>query len=60
MKAFLFILSFIVVFIIFQSFGDQWFLGLTTIKTLFSLSISLIICLVVFGMVDTIFPEKEQ
>lgn len=60
MKAFLFVISFIVVFIIFQSYGDTWFFNLGSIQTLFSLTMSLVLCIFGFGIADMLIPDKKE
>jgi hypothetical protein len=60
MKAFLFVLSFIVIFIIFQSYGDVWFMNLGGIQTLFSLTIALLFTMVGFGIADMLIPDTKE
>ncbi len=60
MKVVLFILSFIVVFIFLQYMAEPWFAGMKVIKTLFSLTISLILVISAFGLADMLMPDKTE
>ncbi len=60
MKVLLFILSFIVVFVILQYMAEPWFAGMKAIKTLFSLSISLILVISAFGVADMLMADKPE
>jgi len=61
MKALLFVLSTIVIFIIFQYGFASWFPGsLYTVKTLFSLTIAILLVVTAFGIVDTLMPDNKE
>ncbi len=60
MKAVLFILSFIVIFIIFQYAAEPWFAGLKAIKTIFSATISLVLVITAFGVADMLMPDQKE
>jgi len=60
MKVLLFVLSFIVVFIFFQYMAEPWFAGMKAIKTLFSLTISLILIATAFGLADMLMADKTE
>ena len=60
MRAFNGFLIFLVVFFFFLFVTPQWFQGLGAIRLLFSLTVSVIIVMVAFGIIDIFLPTEEE
>lgn len=60
MKIFLLVLMFVIVFFTLQSFVEPWFLGHTGVKTLFSITVSGVLVMTGFGIMDMLMPGKKD
>lgn len=60
MKVFLMVVSFLVIFLIFQYVASPWFFQETSIRAIFSLTMAAIFVAAGFGIADTFIADQEE